>query len=399
MESCIAVEREVDKVLSKFGALQEHSKKSLTELMDDVQDLNRQLNEEAPEVDVRGSHKLAHALTQCAQKIRDVTSAIAAEHRDLHGTVSKVGKAIDKNFIPDFWATSSEDVFEGPEKKAALNQVIAEHLLRQGLLDIAEELAREAGLESAHKEPFAELNRVLDALKRRDLGPALEWVVRHQDQQTSQDGNVSALAFQLHRLQVVGLLQRGAAREAIVYARRHLAPLARAHERDFQALMGSLAFLRGGAPSAGGAGLERSPYASLLEPARWAEACEAFTRDACARLGLSVESPLAVCLEAGSRALPALLNIKQVMVQRQVAGVWSSRDELPIEIRLGRQFHSVFACPILRQQSTDANPPMRLVCGHVISRDALHKLASGSKLKCPYCPVEQNPADARLIHF
>lgn len=399
MESCIAVEREVDKVLSKFGALNEHTRDTLTELMEYVQELHRELGQVPPDADVRATHALA--LAQCAQKVRDVTSALATEHRDLHGTVSKVGKAIDKNFVPDFWATSSEDVFEGPEKKAALNQVIAEHLLRQGLLDIAEELAREAGLESAHKEPFAELNRVLDALKRRDLGPALEWVARHQEQQPAQDGSaVSALPFQLHRLQVVGLLQRGAAREAIAYVRRHLAPLARAHERDLQALMGSLAFLRGG-PTAGaaGAGLERSPYASLLEPARWTEACDAFTRDACARLGLSVESPLAVCLEAGSRALPALLNIKQVMVQRQVAGVWSSRDELPIEIRLGRQFHSVFACPILRQQSSDANPPMRLVCGHVISRDALHKLASGSKLKCPYCPVEQNPADARLIHF
>jgi hypothetical protein len=39
----------------------------------------------------------------------------------------------------------------------------------------------------------------------------------------------------------------------------------------------------------------------------------------------------------------------------------------------------VFACPILRQQSTENNPPVRLVCGHVISRDALNKLTSGTK--------------------
>ncbi|KAH7981765.1 hypothetical protein HPB52_001075 [Rhipicephalus sanguineus] len=267
------------------------------------------------DADVTTSHGIA--LTQCAQKIKDLSSSLATEHRDLHGTVSKVGKAIDKNFVPDFWATSSEE---------------------------------------------------------------------HELQGT-------ALHFQLHRLHLVGLLQRGAAAEAIAYARAHLAPLARQHERDLQVLMGSLAFLR--VPG----GLARSPYAFLLEPALWSDTCEAFTRDACALLGLSVRSPLAVCVEAGSLALPALLNIKQVMMQRQVAGVWSTRDELPIEIRLGCQFHSVFACPILRQQSSDANPPMRLVCGHVISRDALHKLASGSKLKCPYCPVEQNPSDARLIHF
>ena len=42
---------------------------------------------------------------------------------------------------------------------------------------------------------------------------------------------------------------------------------------------------------------------------------------------------------------------------------------------------------------------MRLMCGHCISRDALTKLTSGHKLKCPYCPVEQNPSDAKIIQF
>lgn len=46
----------------------------------------------------------------------------------------------------------------------------------------------------------------------------------------------------------------------------------------------------------------------------------------------------------------------------------------------GGGYHSVFACPILRQQASEQNPPMRLLCGHVISRDALNKLAMGVKL-------------------
>lgn len=89
------------------------------------------------------------------------------------------------------------------------------------------------------------------------------------------------------------------------------------------------------------------------------------------------------------------------MQQRQVAGVWNAKDELPIEIDVGpnARYHSIFACPILRQQTTDINPPMRLTCGHCISRDALSKLSPGHKLKCPYCPIEQNPNDARQITF
>ena len=68
-----------------------------------------------------------------------------------------------------------------------------------------------------------------------------------------------------------------------------------------------------------------------------------------------------------------------------------SKDELPIEVDVGQEhrYHSVFACPILRQQTTDQNPPMKLVCGHVISKDALNKLSIQNKLKCPYCPLGQ----------
>lgn len=157
--------------------------------------------------------------------------------------------------------------------------------------------------------------------------------------------------------------------------------------------MGSLLFLR--------QGIENSPYAHLLSPIYWEEICDIFTRDACTLMGMSVESPLSVSIRAGCIALPPLLNIRQVMQQRQVSGVWSNKEELPVEIELGQEYryHSIFACPILRQQSTDTNPPMRLICGHVISKDALGKLSNGSKVKCPYCPVEQLPVDAKQIFF
>ena len=77
-------------------------------------------------------------------------------------------------------------------------------------------------------------------------------------------------------------------------------------------------------------GLENSPYASLLDPVHWLDICDIFARDSCALLGLSLESPLQVCITAGCVALPSLLQIRQVMHQRQVTGVWTSKDELPV---------------------------------------------------------------------
>ena len=329
------------------------------------------------------------------RKVREVTSQLSSEHRDLHGTVSKVGKAIDRSFVSDFAAVARETLYDEPDKRRILNQAIVEHFLRQGQLDIADELIREAELDisSEAKNPFAELNHILDSLKARQLAPALEWAARNRQALICQN---SSLEFKLHRLQFIEhLVTGGVGRQTdlIAYARQHLQPLVERHEKEVQSLMGCLLFLR--------SGLEESVYAHFLQDDNWTEICDVFSRDACCLLGLSVESPLAVAFDAGCVALPALLNIRKVMQQRQVPTVWTAKDELPIEIDLGRanHFHSIFTCPILRQQSSESNPPMRLVCGHVISRDALHKLATSNKLKCPYCPLEQSASEAREVHF
>ena len=332
------------------------------------------------------------------RKIRDVVSRFSTEHRDLHGTVSKVGKAIDRNFVSDFASVANETLYDEPEKRSILNRAIVEHFLRQGQVDIANELIREAELNVPveSQNPFAELNRILQSLRSHDLNPALEWAARNREALMAQH---SDLEFKLHRLQFIENLTASCGsgcqdqKHLIRYAREKLQPLAARYEKEVQNLMGCLLFAK--------SGLQKTAYVHFLDPGNWQEICDLFTRDACSLLGLSVESPLAVAFDAGCVALPALLNIRKMMLQRQVPTVWTAKDELPIEIELDRkkQFHSIFACPILRQQSSETNPPMRLVCGHVISKDALNKLANSSKLKCPYCPMEQSAADAKHIFF
>ncbi|KZC11103.1 Protein RMD5 like protein A [Dufourea novaeangliae] len=466
MEACNAVEREVDKVLLKFGAINEHAETVLRDLINHIESLKKEFEEAPPDHELTPGQ--AQVLKDTMKKVRETAHHLATEHRELHSTVSKVGKAIDRNFNADFGSTSREDVFSGAEKSHILNQVICQHFYRHGMLDIAAELAAvstqlfgqtahpgnitvlmticyvmlyicphamfedvsilsldiqrlcmridvcqqcpelwtgfynsipnswecEAGMktEEGTKEPFTELNYILDCLKQRNLEPALAWAKNHREALLAQN---SSLEFKLHRLHFIRLVQQGPSKqtEAIMYARQNLTQYVGRHGKEVQALMGTLLYLPNG--------IQSSPYSHLLDPTLWLDIHDVFTREACTLLGLSVDSPLSVCINAGCTALPTLLNIKQVMQQRQVTGVWNGKDELPIEIDLGKQsrYHSVFACPILRQQSTENNPPMKLVCGHVISRDALNKLTNANKLKCPYCPVEQNPEDARLIYF
>jgi len=410
MEACLAVGKEVDKVSSKFTSLNKTIGKTIDEQIQLIDKLRNELaSRDDGELTSVDKTELKHATLKISESI----GQLATQHRDLHSTVSKVGKAIDRNFVSDFDSTSREEVFSGPTKEHLLNEVILQHLYRQGQLEISQLLAQESGIHEyqSQKEPFVELNRILAALKNKDLEPALNWAAANREALNAQGTSIffsqtegltqfhgkSSLELRLHKLKFIDLLAKGNRLEAIKYARTNFPVFVhnghKAQEREVQSLMGAIMYA--------GPDLINSPYSYLLDPCHWAEIEDIFLRDACALMGLAVESPLGVAVNAGCQALPTLLNIKSVMQQRQVPGVWKANDELPVEIDLPPEmrFHSVFACPILRQQVSDGNPPMRLVCGHVISRDALSKLTTGHKLKCPYCPVEQNPTDARTIFF
>lgn len=64
------------------------------------------------------------------------------------------------------------------------------------------------------------------------------------------------------------------------------------------------------------------------------------------------DSPLAVTLAAGAVALPPLLKLVGVMEKNNQD--FSACEQLPFEIELGQEFvyHSIFACPVSRDQST-----------------------------------------------
>lgn len=115
---------------------------------------------------------------------------------------------------------------------------------------------------------FAELNRILDSLRRRDLQPALEWVNLHRERLNAQN---SELELKLHRLQFVRLLVGGAtSAEVVAYARQHLQQLAERHKKDIQTLMGCLLFTCTTDRQA----LANSPYGHLLDSALWTDICQ-----------------------------------------------------------------------------------------------------------------------------
>uniref|UniRef100_A0A6G1SEN6 Protein RMD5 A n=1 Tax=Aceria tosichella TaxID=561515 RepID=A0A6G1SEN6_9ACAR len=396
MEALKSVENEVDKVLRLFSTCRDSCNNKIDQLIQTVEqakkDIDR-LSSDHSELNLQQSSLIRNICDNIQKSCAQITNS----HRELHVPVTKIGKSIDKNFSADFGCFADPNLFRTAANKELLNHAIVQHFLRQGMTDIAEELIREANLSIDEKElvKFDEVDSILTSLRKKDAGPALKWAIKNREQLRELN---SPLEFKIHRINIIELYKKGISkqRQIIDYARENLQHLDPVHNLDIQHLMGGIIYLK--------TGIERSPYKSFLDPINFDEIEEIFISNACALLKLSIRSPISVAIDAGCVALPALLNINQILSNQGVENIWHTRDELPVEIDLGRklQFHSTFSCPILKQQSTESNPPMRLVCGHVISRDALHKLGSssaGNKLKCPYCPMEQVLTDAKEIYF
>ena len=142
-------------------------------------------------------------------------------------------------------------------------------------------------------------------------------------------------------------------------------------------------------------------YADLISPAAWNDVAVEFLRQACSLLGQASESPLAVAVAAGTVALPPLFKLAAVM-ERNSQDL-SVCEQLPIELDLGDEFvfHSIFACPVSRDQSSSDNPPMLLPCNHVLCEQSVIKIAKSRNrvFKCPYCPVEARADNLRQLFF
>lgn len=75
-----------------------------------------------------------------------------------------------------------------------------------------------------------------------------------------------------------------------------------------------------------------------------------------------------------------------------------TQTEIPLPPHL--RFHSTFACPVSKEQGSEANPPMMMACGHVVCRESLACMGKGSgRVKCPYCPTESTAQQAIRVHF
>ncbi|KDE08780.1 hypothetical protein MVLG_00886 [Microbotryum lychnidis-dioicae p1A1 Lamole] len=350
-------------------------------------------------------------------------------------------------------STASLLPFGSLETTAALNSTIALHLARIGAFESLSSLNEQTHHTVQDAVPdrllasLKELHRILAHLKQGVCTSALEWIeqIRRSSekpgsiddaahQANSDPDPNSDLEFELRKEEYIRLLlsaslddrymaeqepllaqnssssshdrrQQGSINSALRYGghhfRRLMTPSRRSHIEALLTAPIYMPFER----------LLSSPYAPIFEPyasttstllrADSTPTCALFTAAFLSTLDLPRDSPLTVVTDiGGSGAMAKIHKVRAVMKEQKTS--WSAIGELPVEVPLptNRRYHSIFACPVSKEQSTPTNPPMLLTCGHVIARESLVRLARGTPtLKCPYCPAISNASAAVRVNF
>lgn len=361
-------------------------------------------------------------LAKLQAPVKSAFDEMTTSLKTTRGGQNNYQKAFDKLFKDKPLPSSEIDALS--QQSTLINRAVYLHLLREGMFDVASTMQEEAskraeiqrsieqvnapsrntghplGLDQSLPadmlEKFQTLHEILKELRHHhNLNPAMQWTDKNSTELQARGSN---LRFELCRLQYVsilledsqdGVLSLNSMLQAMDYAQKAFQPFQVNYSHEIQELTGAIAFF---------SNLDQSPYhARLNTTLAWDEVAVSFTREFCALLELSADSPLYIAATAGAIALPPLLKLQAIQKQKNAA--WTSANELPVETPLppSYQFHSIFVCPVSKEQSTDSNPPMMLPCGHVICQDSLTRLAKGSKFKCPYCPTESSPTNAVRI--
>jgi len=345
--------------------------------------------------------------------------------------LNKFGKGVDKKFNADLTPLiplpppggpsggledDSHMFFSSTESKKAIDDIFAMHFARSGQQEVAEVFMKESGakLPNDKLQHFASLRRITDAVRLGDLAPAFRWVAEHQSFLKARQ---SPLEYHLHRSQYVRLLlsdtsplpstlasspyatgsasaavstnglnheshtpaSKGASR-ALAYARINFKQFYPEHISEIARLSAAALYLP----------FERllqSPYKDLFTD----EGPEKSTSDIANNL---YHAPHLIPLFSSEYCTS--LNMSKDLPN------WSTVTELPVEIPVPPEYryHSVFACPVSKEQATPANPPMMMPCGHTVAKQTLLRLCKGGQnVRCPYCPLSSAVNQAIQVTF
>ena len=125
----------------------------------------------------------------------ELPTQIEDRQKEFYGSVSRLGKSIDKHFKPEDFGNRETKLDEG-----LLDQVVANHFFREGQPELGQTFCDEAkvSVSADLKRAFLDMHAVVSELRNHNLLPALEWVRQRRESsagETSGNRTSSPLEF------------------------------------------------------------------------------------------------------------------------------------------------------------------------------------------------------------
>lgn len=328
-----------------------------------------------------------------AERVSKIIAGATEQHRTLHIPLSKIGKFVSRHFDPDMFTPfyNSLDLELNQKRRHLSFTLIYDYAMCTGLNTFGDSMKKHSDIQEEYdvREPDILQQIVLD-LREGDIQSSLEFLETHQpdDERT--------LRKSLQTQMITDSIELGVdSYDRTVRQLRRFSSPNREDRKKATRLVGALLV--------GKTSVEDDRYKSLFDYASREKLVLKMSS-----FFIPYEAPLKNLLRFGYKGMNQMTELCLLGYEGSCCLM---ECELPIDTVFTGN-HSVFSCPILKEQCTMQNPPMRLLCGHVISREAIARLMSNHRharnmprharqirFKCPYCPREQVVENAKPVDF
>ncbi|ODN96559.1 hypothetical protein L198_04274 [Cryptococcus wingfieldii CBS 7118] len=326
-----------------------------------------------------------------------------------YGALGNVGKAVDKTFPPTLGVISkayeSPNLFVDEEASVALDKAVLDSLGRRGLWDAVAALEKETSLKFPEEQRAlaSQLQFLTASILSSNLTPALEWCATNQ-QFLASPPHPSSLPYYLHRAVFQSIADK---KEAIIYARQHM--MEYLPTKPVMKMITSRLYDQFPRRSEDIEMADSKGETKVTNPLSDEDATDLAALVSSFRLEFHrlhqwpKEDPLSVAVDLGSTGGALMVIEKARRVMGEHLGHVRQWTDLPMEVPLSasRRYHSVFVCPVSKEQATESNPPKMMTCGHVVASESFDRLLKGGRrdVKCPYCPIETAQSAAQRLYF
>lgn len=284
----------------------------------------------------------------------------------------KMGHLLDSRVKYLQQANTTDELKKETWCNQRINRLIIDYLLRAGYFETAQKLAEQSDVEDmCNRSVFMIAKQVEDSLLCHETDRCLEWIA---DNKSKLRRLKSTLETNVRLQDCIELVRRGERLEAVHYARKFLANLAKEQwNEDVVKVMGLIGF---------GIPFKSRAYNEYFSPHRWTILIEQFRQENARVYKLMDHSSFNACLCMGLSALktPQCHPDPGARCPTCRPEMYELAEELPYS----HVSNSRLICAYSGEPLTSDNEPLMLPNGYVYGTNSIEKLRNSSdEIVCP----------------